>query len=85
MYVIFEDEIYIAEMKITVRFGGIKFNTFISIYFLVASVNTPSFGKLTTFNMHGKISILKMRSISLNLRKELFHFFDCRCPKVMPS
>ena len=67
-YRIFEHEIYIAEMGITTSFGGIIFNACISIYLFVALANAPSFVILTTLpNMHGEISMLKMRSISLNL------------------
>ena len=72
-------------MGITIRFGGITFNAFISIYFFLASANAPSFATLTVLsNMHGEISILKLRSISLNLLKNLFHFVDCMFPKIIP-
>ena len=53
-----EDETYIAEIGITIPFRGITFN----------AANAPSLAILTTLsNMHGEISILKMRSRSLNL------------------
>ena len=72
-------------MGITIRFGGITFNAFISIYPFLASANAPSFATLTVLsNMHGEISILKMRTISLNLLKDLFHFVDCMFPKIIP-
>ena len=72
-------------MGITIHFGGITFNEFIIIYFFLASANAPSFATLIVLsNMHGEISILKMRSISLNLLKDLFHFVDCMFPKIIP-
>ena len=72
-------------MGITIRFGGITFNAFISIYLFLASANAPPFATLTVLsNMHGEISILKLRSISLNLLKDLFHFVDCMFPKIIP-
>ena len=58
---------YIAEMGITSRIGGITFNAFISIYLFEAPVNAPSLATLTTFPIiHGEISILKMKRIYLN-------------------
>ena len=72
-------------MGITIRFGGITFNAFVSIYLFLASANAPSFATLTVLSkMHGEISILKLRSISLNLLKDLFHFVDCMFPKIIP-
>ena len=63
-----EDETNIAEIVITIHFGGITFNVFISIYLFAALANAPSLATLTKLsNIHGEISILKMRSISLNL------------------
>ena len=63
-----ENETYIAEIRITIHFGGVIFNALISIYLFAVSANAPSLATLTTLsNIHGEISILKMRSISLNL------------------
>ena len=79
-----EDETYIAEKGITIRFGGMTFNAFIITYLSVALANAPSLATLTTLsNIHSEISILKMRSISWKLWKNLFHFVDCMFPKII--
>ena len=73
-------------MGITIRFGGITFNAFISIYLFLASANTPSFATLTVLsNMHGEISILKLRTIYLNLLKDLRHLLIVCVRKSYPD
>ena len=63
-------------------FVGMKFNAFIIIYLFVASASAPFATVTTLSNMHGEISILKMRSISFNLCKDQFRFVDYMCPNI---